>query len=187
MTKIAKDWTAWPRESLGMLHSYGLEICLIKALPSFRIDKMMPHHYRTKTTTVPYSTVHSEKQLGSSLSSRVSAPPSALLVFWEDQNPLLVPICIWISLQEWEPRGRSREWLDCYKKRWLISYRIAFSLAHNHSQVGWLALLFLSVFHPWQYWNWCFSCVTVSAKESYVFHFFRSSLVLTSFCLLHLS
>lgn len=128
MTKIAKDWTAWPRESLGMLHSYGLEICLIKALPSFRIDKMIPHHYRTKTTTVPYSTVHSEKQLGSSLSSRVSAPPSALLVFWEDQNPLLVPICIWISLQEWEPRGRSREWLDCYKKRWLISYRIAFSL-----------------------------------------------------------
>lgn len=43
------------------------------------------------------------------------------------------------------------------KKRWLMSYRIAFSLPQNHCQVVCLALFFLSVFHPWEHWNWCFS------------------------------
>lgn len=57
-----------------MLRSYGLEICLMKELPSFRIDEVTSSHYRAKTMAVPYSTAHSEKQVRSSPSSLESLP-----------------------------------------------------------------------------------------------------------------
>lgn len=48
-----------------------------------------------------------------------------------------------------------------------MSYRRAFSLSLNQPQIAWLALLFMSTSHLWDHLNWCFSWVTVSAKEDY--------------------